>query len=646
VDQVAALWRSEDGDLAAFARAQFVSDDKKLAATLERYERTLEQLDGCVLEIGRAFRTPTELDVGPLLPLDPLLATYDPGAHAVEDLFQNKVAFAALLNFPSSTLAERAARAARGKPLDRREWAEARLTGRFARRVPGEVRQEIARAGADADLYIAEYNVWMHHLIDEHGHRPFPRGMRLIAHWNLRDELKADYADGKDGPAKQRLILQVMERIVTQTIPRAVIDDPRLDWDPFTNQVTPSPAAEIEPPKDKGAARPGKAQPSVEREPDVRYEKLLAQFHAMRRADPFSPTAPTAIARAFEAPAPVGRELPEKRVVQVLEELLTSPLVARVAKVIARRLGRPLEPQDLWYDGFQARAAHPQAELDGLTRKRYPTAAAFAADIPRILEALGFDNKRAAWLASHIVVDPARGAGHALQAERRGDSPHLRTRIEPGGMDYKGYNIAVHELGHNIEQVFSLYTVDHTLLAGVPGNAFTEALAFLFQARDLFLLGLGAPSEEADRLRVLSDFWQAWEIAGVALTDLAVWHWMYEHPEAKPAELRDATVAIARANWNKWYAPVLGRRDAALLGIYSHMIAYPLYLADYPLGHLIAFQIEEQVAKAGKLGPEFERIAAFGDVAPDEWMKHATGAPVGAGPLLRATERALSGMRK
>ena len=37
------------------------------------------------------------------------------------------------------------------------------------------------------------------------------------------------------------MIAQVMERIVTQTIPAAVIDNPRLDWNPFTNAVTPAP---------------------------------------------------------------------------------------------------------------------------------------------------------------------------------------------------------------------------------------------------------------------------------------------------------------------------------------------------------------------------------------------------------------------
>ena len=86
---------------------------------------------------------------------------------------------------------------------------------------------------------------------------------------------------------------------------------------------------------------------------------------------------------------------------------------------------------------------------------------------------------------------------------------------------------------------------------------------------------------------------------------------------------------------------MLGGKDSVLLGIYSHMINYPLYLFNYPLGHLIAFQIEEHMKKAGKLGPEFERMARTGAVTPDLWMETATGAPVSAGPLLRATEQAL-----
>ena len=39
----------------------------------------------------------------------------------------------------------------------------------------------------------------------------------------------------------------------------------------------------------------------------------------------------------------------------------------------------------------------------------------------RLLEAMGFAPEKAKWLSSHIVVDPSRGSGHAMQAARRGD---------------------------------------------------------------------------------------------------------------------------------------------------------------------------------------------------------------------------------
>ncbi len=629
VDQVAALWRKEDGDLSAFVREQFVVEPAALDATFARFEENFEQVDGHMLEIGRELRKATELDVGPLLKADPLFAGYDASARVIEDLFTAKVGFAALLNFPLTTLQDRLDG---GKDWTRRQWAEARLTGRFARRVPGEIQQEISQAQSTADLYIAEYNIWMHHLLNEKGDRLFPKGKRLISHWNLRDELKANYADAA-GIDKQRMIIMVMERIVTQSIPANVIDNPNVDWNPFTNVLTATPAAELEEnaPKKSAALDP-------KSEADVRYQRLWTNYAASKKADPFSPATPTAIDRSFA----LGAEMPEARIKALLEEVLKSPLVPKIAAEIQAKVGRPLEPTDLWYNGFVPRGKIPEEKLDEMTRKKYPTAEAFAKDIPRILKDLGFPADRAKYLSERIRVDPSRGAGHAMQSARRGDFPHLRTRVEKDGMNYKGYNIAVHELGHNVEQVFSLYDVDHTLLAGVPNTAFTEALAFVFQAKDLELLGMSKPDAEAERLRVLNDFWMTWEIAGVALVDIAVWHWMYDHPKASPKDLREATVKIAQGVWNQYYAPVLGGKDTPLLGIYSHMISYPMYLFNYPLGHLIAFQIEEQVRKAGKLGPEFERMAKFGAVTPDLWMINASKEPVSAAPLLRATEAALN----
>jgi hypothetical protein len=71
------------------------------------------------------------------------------------------------------------------------------------------------------------------------------------------------------------------------------------------------------------------------------------------------------------------------------------------------------------------------------------------------------------------------------------------------------------------------------------------------------------------------------------------------------------------------------------------MIDSFLYLPDYPIGHMIAFQIERQMEKAGNIGSEFERMTKTGNVAPDLWMKKATGAPVGPEALLAAAAEAL-----
>jgi hypothetical protein len=228
-----------------------------------------------------------------------------------------------------------------------------------------------------------------------------------------------------------------------------------------------------------------------------------------------------------------------------------------------------------------------------------------------------------------------------MGAQRKGDKAHLRTRVGPEGMDYKGYNIAIHELGHNVEQTFSLYDVPFHSIEGVPNTAFTEALAFLFQENDLALLGLATPDATTRALQALDDFWGAYEIGGVALVDMRVWRWLYAHPAADAAGLREATLQIARDVWNQYFAPVFGRRDVVLLGIYSHLIDGALYLPDYPVGAMISQQIKGQVEERGNVGAEFERMTRQGRLSPDLWMTRAAGAPVGPAALLKAAERAL-----
>lgn len=625
LNQVLALWRTGDGDaeaLRTFVMDHFISDEETLRDTARRLESSLEMLFGHANEVSRELSRYQVLDEGPTRPVDGLLAAYSPTAHILEDLFQSRVAFVALLNWPQTSLEQRLGE---GKGWTREQWALARLTGTFQHRLPPTLLQEAARVSAAVEAYIDNYNIRLDRLVMPEGTAPFPTGLKLISHWGLRDEIRGQYAR-PDGLPRQQLIATVMERIIRQEVPRAVIDDASLEWDPVKNLVRTS----------------GGAWRETEREPDTRYEHLLRYFRVSRKADPYFPGLATYIDRIFD----IAREVPEARMRELLENVLSSPVAREVGALIRSRLGRDLQPFDLWYPGFQPRSKLDEGQLDALVRGRYPTVERFQADLPNILGKLGFDVKTAAFLADHIVVDPARGAGHAMGAKRRDDKAHLRTRFSKGGMDYKGFNIAIHELGHNVEQVFSMSMIDHTLLEGVPNTGFTEAFAFLFQAHDLELLGQAEKDPQAEALRTLESFWHAFEIAGVALLDMDIWHFMYKHPEASPAEVRQAMVELARNLWNRFYAPVFGVRDVILPAIYSHIIAYGLYTPDYPLGFLITFQVEQYIRKGRSLAVEMERMCRLGRLAPDIWMEQAVGAPVSSQPLLTATAEALKIFQK
>lgn len=624
VGQAAQRWWTEDGDDQAFSdfcERSFLADPAELDRTFERLERVFEQMDGHLYEVRRELTTPIDVDTGEISLADQLLANLDLASHVNEDLFRTKVAFLALLNFPVHSLRERLEE---GAGWDRATWARSRMMDRFALRVPAALYQEITEALMTAERYSSGYNIRLDRVVSPAGERLFQEGRRLISHWGLRDELASHYADPTPaGLERQRTILRIMERIVRQEIPAVVVDNPDVLWEPQSNTVRTLAGAEVE----------------ASREPDTRYACLLGVFHAVRKVDPFSPGEPTFVDRRFN----LERQIPETEAEALLVSVLESQEVRDLARAIAARLGRPLEPFDIWYSGFKARGAYGEEELDRLVRSKYPTVEAFGTELPQVLQRLGFSPERSQWLADRIAVDPARGAGHAMGAVRREDKAHLRTRVPRGGMDYKGFNVALHELGHNVEQVFSLNGIDRWSLSGVPNNACTEAVAFVFQNRDLELLGLQTPSAGTRRAQALATLWNTYEIGGVSLVDMRVWRWMYDHPGATPAELREATLAIAREVWNRWYAPVFGCRDSDILAIYSHMIVYALYLPDYPIGHIIAFQVARRLEE-GDFGAELERVTRQGRLTPDGWMRGAVGGPISARALLDAAGEALAGM--
>jgi hypothetical protein len=622
VRQVATLWQKQDGttdDFVTFCITSFVADNAALKTLYSTLERNFEVINGYYHKMDVELKAPLQL-VGPdITPVDMQFGSYNASAHLTDDLYANKIAFLTALNFPYYSLEEKTKL---GEQWSREEWAYARMGDKFITRVPAEIQQDVSKTLTEADAYISDYNIFMDKLRNAQGEQLFPDEMKLIAHWGLRDELKSNYANVEKGLEKQRMIYRVMQRIVDQSIPLQVVNNGSYEWNPESNELTENGRTIV-----------------VTHEDTRRYEVFLRNFHAMRKLDAYSPHYPTELGRAFDA----TMEVPQKDVEELFKGLISSPLVKEVAAFIEARLGRKLEPFDIWYNGFGAGEGIPEDKLTAITSKKYPDAQAVERDLPNILVKLGWNPEKAKEIASLIRVDNSRGAGHAWGAEMRNDVARLRTRIGEGGMDYKGYNIAVHEFGHNVEQTITMNDVDYYMLNGVPNTSFTEAVAFLFQKRDLELLGLKNPNPEDAYYLALDNFWGCYEIMGVSLVDIQVWEWLYANPDATADQLKEAVIRIAKEVWNSYYADVLGGKDELLLGIYSHMIDYPLYLPNYPMGHLIDFQIEQQV-RGKNMAAEIDRMYTQGRIIPQLWMKKSVGSPISIEPLLNATKEALEAL--
>lgn len=621
----ARFWTADDGsadEFNEFCLAQYrptVTEKQKLFETIQR---NFESMYGRYNQISIDLKMPLHVVGAPITEIDEVFGAFDPFAHFSDDMFASKVAFITLLNFPQYTLEEKNTL---GKQWSRREWAYARLADWFVQRVPAAVAQNYSDNLTAADNYISNYNIMMGRLRNDAGEQLFADDMALITHWGLRDELKSNYAnaDGR-GLEKQRMIYQVMQRIIDQSIPEVVISNAEYTWNPYTNAVA----------DQSGAAVEAKA------EPDTRYQTMLDNYHAARAMDPYCPAYPTTIERAFNQQMEVSADDIEAMFVK----FISSKEVKEVAALIKKRLGRDLEPFDIWYNGFKNANAVSEDELSKLTRTLYPTTAAVKAGLPRIMLHFGFTPEKAAEVCAKIEVDASRGAGHAWGAMATYDMSRLRTRVAANGMDYKGYNICVHEFGHNVEQTISMNDVDNYVMAGVPSTAFTEALAFVFQNRDLELLGYKNNDPNAYAYKMLDIFWGCYEIMGVSLVDLYTWRWLYENPDATAADLKATIIRNAKEVWNKYYAPVFGSADSPILGIYSHMIDYPLYLPNYPFGHIVESQLETHLV-GRSIGDEVCRMYPAGRLTPNLWMQHAVGSDVSVDPLLRQIDKALGSVK-
>ncbi|MBU4421417.1 hypothetical protein KKB41_00455 [Patescibacteria group bacterium] len=615
VKQVAALWQKEDGtaeELMDFCKTHFVISEEGLEELFNRFQDNFEQINGHLHELSLILGAPMQVLRHKKMSVDFLFSAFSPRSHFSDDSFKTKLAFVVLLNFRLTTLAERMKD---GEDWSRRQWAEARLADYFSDRVPAKAHQEIERVFVQADNYINEYNFFANKIVVD-GTQMFPDVGALICHWGLRDHIKALYSS-PNSLEGQRALYQVMLRVVQQTVPKKVINCPSVEWNPYTDDS--------------------------ESEPCARYKHLLDLFGAIRESDEFYRKNKTHIDRIFNE----NREIPEQVVENILTDFLSSDVVKSVGEFVSGQLGRPLEPFDFWFNQFVKK--DEKAELDAVVREKYPTLEALQASLPDILMKLGFDEKTAKDAGSKIMIDPGRSAGHATGAERREGVHRLRIRFlqEDGKFvpDYSTFNVFMHEFGHGVEMYFSLHRIDNNLLNGVPNTAFTEALAFVFQGKDIEVLGLSKEDERTEHLSMLKLFWQTFEMAGVSLVDMRIWRWMYANPKATPEELRDAVVEIANNVWNDYFAPVYGVKDQPIFAIYSHIIDCMLYIPDYFIGALIQHQIQEYL-KGKDLAKEVERMFTLGNITPDIWMKKAVGAPISAKPLIESAIKALEALKK
>jgi hypothetical protein len=507
-----------------------------------------------------------------------------------------------------------------GESWSTEEWAAARVAQQFGPRIPASLADHARQVGHRATDFVNRFHIPVGTMVDAKGRRWFEPDRALLAHWLVREEIKAGYGD-PDGLDKQRALMWVMARHISGTVPTAVMERTSTEaWDPQRNTVG------------------GKAVEAAVNGP-VRYQHWLAQRELAAQFDAHYPEAPTAIARKFD----LHREISESHVERLLIDLLEHPVRRRLAAFLRARLQRPLEPHDIYFDDVGSTT--PAAELNALVRKQFADECEFERKLPQVLLTLGFSAEDAEFFGSKIKVEIAKGSGHAMRPLLTEYGAWLRTNRLKDELGWDGFDTAMHELGHNLEQICSTYLAPRPALRNVPNTACTEAFAFLYQGLARRVLGIHDDSgaQAAQDTDAVATMLAACQIAGPSLVELYAWRWLYANPGATPEALRNAVLKIAGDVWERHYQQDFGRDSYGVLAAYQHMIAHPLYLADYTLGHIISHQIRAHM-RGKDLASETKRICSLGRFTPELWMKRAVGHGVSVQPLASEANDALQRM--
>ncbi len=617
--QLAKNWRKSDGTESDYKKIcidNFIAGPD-VRQNFQRIERNLTLQNGYLSKISFLFNESQKFTDGKEVKADQYFRKSIPGA----DAWQSKLAGFIQLNYPFYTLDEKRQN---GKNWNREKWAMVRLGDLYAVRPNPDFKADAADDVAEFQKYIGKYFFRMDHISSKDGSYPFVKPLTLHSHFGLRDNLKEDYTR-PGGLARQEIAGKLVEHITNGTVPEEFIRDTSTRWNPWTNQLYKVEAGKLL--KIEGTPEDTK-----------RYAGLLAEFKNKSSADQLYAPGSTVMQRTFG-----NSNLRMEEVEKIIRTFLADPAIAAAGKLIAKRLGRPLQPFDIWYSGFQSQSADPANMLDSITRARYPDPQALQNDLPSILVRMGFTEPEADYIGTHAVVRPIGAGGYSEQPPMRGDTALMTTVFNANGLDYKGYRIAMHELGHVVCGVYSTKDIDHFLLADVPTGGITEGFAEMLAYKNMEGLGLqkGSFDDQKDLLS-LAALWYMVDLGGQSLTDIETWKWMYAHPQASPAELKSAVLNISSEIWNQYYAPVFGGiRDQHILAIYNHFITGSLYLYNYFLGNVIMFQLYDKYMP-DNLASGLKSASAEGNTLPELWMEHAVGQPLSVEPLLKTARTAIS----
>ena len=608
VNRVAKRWQEVDGDgeaFQSFCEEHFVSTEEEKSRLLDRFESAMGSIGGHLYEIRRHLRKWTDLRGDEMPSFDNTAAMFDPCPDLSDQFYKQKIAFIALLNFNRPNLATMLED---GGNWTTDAWAEARIGRAFGPRIPAEVNDRARELEHDADMFVSEFHVPVGCMVDVNGKTWFEKERKLIAHWIIREEIKAGYTqDG--GLEKQRALSWVMCRHIDGTIPTRVMNSTcEGKWSPQENTIDGDVAKDVIGP--------------------VRYEHLCIHRSIAEDYDNYYDEHPSAIARKFD----LEREIPEETVEALMIELLEAPIRGDIATYMESIVGRPLEAFDIYLEDIDDGAS--AAELDEKVTAKFKDEIEFQTKLPETLRGLGYTDEDAEFLGSRVNVEIARGAGHAMRPGIPEYHAWLRTNRLDDRLGWDGFDTAMHELGHNLEQLISTHFVPRPLLRNVPNTACTEAFAFLYQNKAREVVGLPEDDEEkAFAIASVEGLLAACQIAGPSLVELYTWRWLYEHDEATPEQLRDQMLSIARDVWDKYFKSHFGEDPYHILAAYQHMVGYPLYLPDYTIGHVISHQIKSHMRGKG-LAAETKRICSIGRLTPDQWMKEAVGSSISASQLI------------